>query len=69
MMHGQENIKLAKTVASYSTTIAYDAIPIIRGSQLLEDYYTKIWNAIYTNSSNASHTKLIIPTIFHRISL
>jgi hypothetical protein len=60
---------LAKTVASYNTTIAYDAIPIIRGKQSLEDYYTKIWNAIYINSANASHTKLFIPTIFHRLSL
>jgi hypothetical protein len=60
---------LAKTVASYSTIIAYDAIPIIRGKQLLEDYYTKIRNAIYINSANASHTKLFIPTIFHRLSL
>jgi hypothetical protein len=60
---------LAKTVASYSTTIAYDVIPIIRGKQSLEDYYTKIWNAIYVNSANAPHTKLFIPTIFHRLSL
>ena len=60
---------LAKIVASYNTTIAYDAIPIIRGEQSLEDYYTKIWKAIYVNSANASHTKLFIPTIFHRLSL
>jgi len=33
---------LAKTAASYSTTIAYDAIPINRGKQILEDYYIKI---------------------------
>jgi len=59
----------AKTVARYNTTIAYDAIPIIRGKQSLEDHYTKIWNAIYVNSANASHTKLFIPTIFHRLSL
>ena len=51
----------AKTVASYKTTIAYDVIPIIRGKQSLENYYTKIWNAIYLNSANASHTKLFIP--------
>jgi len=37
---------LAKRVASYNTTVAYDAIPIIRGKQSLENYYTKIWNAI-----------------------
>jgi len=60
---------LAKTVASYNTTVAYGAIPIIRGKQTLEDYYTKIWSAIYVNSANASHTKLFIPTIFHRLSL
>jgi hypothetical protein len=35
----------------------------------MEDYYIKIWNAIYVNSANASHTKLFIPTIFHRLSL
>jgi len=60
---------LAKTVARYNTTIAYDAIPVIRGKQSVEEYYTKIWNAIYVNSANASHTKLFIPTIFHRLSL
>jgi len=60
---------LAKTVARYSSTNAYDEIPISRGKQILEDHYTKIWNAIYVNPANASHTKLYIPTIFHRISL
>jgi len=60
---------LAKTVARHNTTIAYDEIPINRGKQLLEDHYTKIWNATYVNSANASHTKLYIPTIFHRLSL
>jgi len=60
---------LAKTDARYNTTIAYDVIPIIRGKQTLEGYYTKIWNAIYVNSANASDTKLFISTIFHRISL
>jgi len=60
---------LPKTAASYNTAIAYDAIPIIRGKQTLEDYYTRIWNAIYVNSANASHTKLFIPTIFHRLPL
>jgi len=29
---------LAKRVASYSTTIAYDEIPINRGKQILEDH-------------------------------
>jgi len=60
---------VAKTVASYNTTITHDAIPIIRGKQSLEDYYTKIWNAIYINSANASHTNLFIPTISHRLFL
>jgi len=60
---------LAKTVASHNTTIAYDVIPIIRGKQSLEGYYTEIWNTIHINSANASHTKLSIPTIFHRLSL
>jgi hypothetical protein len=60
---------LTKTVASYNTTIAYDEIPINRRKQILEDCYTKIWNATYINSANASHTKLFIPTIFHRLSL
>ena len=60
---------LAKRVASYSTTIAYDEIPITRGKQILVDHYTKIWNAIYVNSANASNTKLFIPTIFHKLSL
>jgi hypothetical protein len=60
---------LAKIVANYNITIAYEKIPINRGKQILEDYYTKFWNAIYVNSANASHTKLFIPTIFHRRSL
>jgi len=59
---------LDKTVARYKNTIAYDEIPINRGKRILEDHYTKIWNAKYVNSANASHTKLYIPTIFHRIS-
>jgi len=60
---------LGKTVARYKNTIACDEIPINRGKQILEDHYTKIWNAIYVHSANASHTKLYIPTIFHRLSL
>ena len=60
---------LAKTAASYNITIAYNAIPINRGKKLLEEYYTNIWNAIYINSSNASHTKQFIPTIHYRLSL
>jgi len=59
---------LVKTVASYITT-TYDALPVFRGKQLLEDYYTKIWNAIYINTVKASHTKPLIPSIFHRMSL
>ena len=55
--------------ASYKISIAYDAVPINRGKQILEDYYITIWNAIYINSANASHTQLFIPTIFHRLSL
>jgi hypothetical protein len=47
----------------------HNEIPMNRGKQMLEDYYTKIWNATYINSANASHTKLFIPTIFHRLSL
>ena len=30
---------------------------------------SKIWDEIYVKSENASHTKLYIPTIFHRLSL
>jgi len=60
---------LAKTVASYNPNITYDKIPVSRGKQLLEDYYTQIWDAIYINSWKASHTKLLIPSIFHRKSL
>jgi ribonuclease HI len=60
---------LAKTAASYNTTIAYNAIPINLGKQILEDYYIKLWNETYINSTNASHTKPFIPTIFHRLSL
>jgi hypothetical protein len=47
----------------------YDAIPVSRGKQLLEDYYTQIWDATYINSGKASHTKAFIPSIFHRKSL
>ena len=60
---------LAKIAANYNTTIAYDAIPTNRGKQILEEHYIKIWNATYMNSANASHTKLFILTIFHRLSL
>jgi len=60
---------LAKTAASHNTTIAYEEIPINRRKQILEEYYIKIWNATYIDSANASHTKLFIPTIFHRFSL
>jgi hypothetical protein len=60
---------LAKTAASYNTTIAYDATPINQGKKILENYYTNLWNETYINSTNASHTKPFIPTIFHRLSL
>ena len=60
---------LARTAASYNNTITYNAIPINRGKQLLEEHYTNIWNATYRNSTNASHTKKFIPTIHHRLSL
>jgi len=60
---------LAKRAASYNTSIAYEEIPINQGKQILDEYYIKIWNAIYINSANASHTKLLIPTIFHRLSI
>ena len=60
---------LAKIAASYKTNIAYNALPRFRGKQMLEEYYVKIWNATYTNSENASHTKSFIPTIYHRLSL
>ena len=59
---------LAKTAASYITTIAYDEIPINRGKQILEDHYIKIWNEICVKSENASHTKLYVPTTFRRLS-
>jgi len=29
----------------------------------------KIWNAAYTNSEKASHTKSLIPSILHRMTL
>jgi ribonuclease HI len=60
---------LAKTVMSYNSNITYDAIPVSRGKQLLEDYYTQIWDATYINTRKASHTKSLIPSIFQRKSL
>ena len=60
---------LAKTVASYNPTTTYDSLPVSKGKQLLEDYYTKIWNATYVNFEKTSHTKPLIPSIFHRMSL
>ena len=56
---------MAKIVASYNPNITYDAISISRGEKILEDYYTTIWNATYTNSEKGSHTKTLIPSIFH----
>jgi hypothetical protein len=60
---------LANTVARYNPTTTYDAIPVSRGKQLLEDYYTKIWNVKYINSAKVSHTKKLIPSIYHRLSI
>jgi ribonuclease HI len=60
---------LVRTTAIYNTTIAYKAIQMHRGKQLLEEYYIKIWNATYINSANASHAKQFIPTTLHRLSL
>ena len=60
---------LARTIASYNTTITYDVLPVSRGKQLLEEYYTKIWDATYVNSAKASDTKSLIPSIFHRVAL
>ena len=60
---------LAKIVASYKSTIDYTAIPKSRGKQILEEHYTEIWNAIYINAEAAGHTKLFIPSIFHRKSI
>ena len=60
---------LAKKAARYESTIDYSAIPLSRGKQLLKDYYINLWNAIYTNSEVATHTKEFIPNIFHRLSL
>jgi len=54
---------LARTAASYNTIIAYNAIPIYRGKQLLEEHYIKIWKATHINSANASHTKQFISAI------
>ena len=60
---------LAKTATRYIPTFAYNEIPINREMQLLEDHYIKIWNEIYIKSANASHTKLYILTISHRLFL
>jgi ribonuclease HI len=60
---------LARTLASYNPTISYDAIPVSREKQILEDYYTKIWNGTYVNSEKATHTKTLIPSIYHRLDL
>jgi ribonuclease HI len=38
---------LAKIAASYCTITAYDEIAINRGKKILEEHYTKIWNATY----------------------
>jgi len=35
----------------------------------MEEFYIKIWNASYTNSEKASHTKPLVPSILHRMTL
>ena len=40
-----------------------------RGKQILEEHYTEIWNVIYVNARVAGHTKLFIPSIFHKKSI
>jgi len=40
---------LARTIASYNTTITYDAIQISRGKKMLDECHTKIWDATYFN--------------------
>ena len=36
---------LARIAASYNSNITYNAIPLNRGIQVLEEHHTKIWNA------------------------
>jgi hypothetical protein len=65
-LQGNENADyMAKIVASYNPNITYGAVPISLFKRVLEDYYTAIWNAKYTNSVKGSHTKTLIPSIFH----
>jgi len=52
---------LAKIVASYNPNITYDAILVSRGKQLLEDYYTQIWDSTYTNSGKPPTPNLSFP--------
>lgn len=59
---------LARIAASYRTTIDYKSTPLHQAKQLLTEYYTTIWNSIYTNSEDSFHTKLFIPNIPHRLS-
>ncbi|KAJ4442900.1 hypothetical protein ANN_04493 [Periplaneta americana] len=47
---------LAKIAAGYKSTIAYNSIPMSRAKQLLENYYTNIWNATYINSEDQQGT-------------
>ena len=60
---------LAKVAASYKHATSYNAVPRSTGKKMLDDYYTTIWNAAYTNSEKAAQTKLFIPTIPYRLSL
>jgi len=59
---------LAKRVANYKPTTAYDAIQASRGKRLLEEYCIKILNAAYNNSEKGSYTKTLIPTTPHRMT-
>jgi len=65
----ESRILYCTPIASYTTIITYDAIPISRGKKMLYEYYTKIWDATYVNSAKASHTKVIIPSIHHRMTI
>ena len=60
---------LAKTVASHNPTTTYDALPASRGKQLLEDYYTKIWNATYILTPLNRQTNTCTLLIFYLLKL
>jgi len=52
---------LAKTVLSYYPNITYDAIPVSRGKQLLEDYYTQIWASLTQQTTHSFHLTQKVP--------